>query len=135
MAGAIQDIIQGKRPLIHPGRSGQWPTVERNHLKEHPACAVCGSTKKVNVHHIHPFHTNPELELDPTNLITLCECGKYGVNCHLWIGHLGNFRCINPDSVTDADVWFKKLQAIKAGEKSQGQSPQVIQNLPLEENQ
>jgi hypothetical protein len=89
-------------------RSSHWPAVRAAHLKDHPGCAVCGDTKHVNVHHIHPFHLHPQLELDPENLITLCEDEHY-VNCHLFIGHLGNFHGYNPAVIADAAEWRKKM--------------------------
>jgi hypothetical protein len=47
----------------------------------------------LNVHHVLPFHLKPELELDPSNLITLCS--SLDKNCHLDIGHGDNFRAYN----------------------------------------
>jgi len=91
------------------GRSNQWHKVRAAYLKAHPACAVCGSTEKLEVHHIKPFSQNPELELDPNNLITLCEGKKYGVNCHLFFGHLGNYKKFNPNVRQDANEWNLKL--------------------------
>jgi len=32
-----------------------------------------------------------------------------GAQCHLLFGHLGNYRDINPDVTTDAEIWNKKL--------------------------
>lgn len=94
-------------------RSGHWPKVRAEHLAKQPACVVCGHDgERVNVHHIRPFHLHPELELDPNNLITLCEDENF-VNCHLFIGHLGNFKGWNPMVVTDAIEWHKKLLANK----------------------
>ena len=96
--------------LIGAGsRSGQWPKVRTYFLKENPTCAVCGGNKTLEVHHIKPFHTNPDLELDLNNLITLCENKKNGVNCHLLFGHLGNYRCQNPNVVEDSYEWNKKI--------------------------
>ena len=79
-------------------RSPKWPHVEKLHLKLEPACAACGSTKKLNVHHKKPFHLFPELELDLNNLITLCMDKE----CHEKIGHGGNFKDYNPDVETDS---------------------------------
>lgn len=105
----IKDVIQGKAK-IGSKRSSKWPAVRKKHLQMFPTCAVCGGTKKVEVHHVKPYHTHPELELDPNNLVTLCESkSKGGLNCHLLIGHSGNYKKINPDVVEDAAYWFKKL--------------------------
>ena len=61
-------------------------------------------TEDVHVHHIEDFSTNPDRELDPTNLITLRR------DIHLLFGHLGNYRSINPDIIEDAKVWKVKLE-------------------------
>jgi hypothetical protein len=81
-------------------RSPHWPTVEHKYLKEHPTCAACGTTLKVQVHHKKPFHLHPELELDPNNLISLCMDGDK--DCHLRVGHGDSFKAYNPNVVEDA---------------------------------
>lgn len=90
-------------------RSSEWGRTRKEYLKIHPYCKVCGSTKKLRVHHLKPFHLFPELELIWSNLITLCGRKKYGINCHLFMGHLGNFRKINETCGEDADYWSEKL--------------------------
>ena len=104
----LKDRIQGKAP---PGkrRSPQWRSVRAKHLEDHPRCAVCGTTKKVEVHHILPFAMFPDKELEPKNLITLCENGKYGVRCHQHYGHLGNYGKFNLNVEIDAETWRRKL--------------------------
>lgn len=105
-----KDIKLGKVPANAPARSPEWAKVRKDFLKDHPTCAVCEGKAKLNVHHIKPYHLHPELELDPSNLITLCECLSYGINCHLLVGHLGNFKNVNPNSVQDAGIWNQKLK-------------------------
>ncbi len=106
----IVDAAQGKHP-IGTARSGKWAGVRAAHLKLHPTCALCGGSEALEVHHRKPFHLHPELELDPENLITLCESKRDGVNCHLFCGHLGNFKSLNADVETDAAQWNVKLKA------------------------
>jgi 5-methylcytosine-specific restriction enzyme A len=89
-------------------RSSHWPSVRAKFVKAHPRCEACGVAKGLNVHHIRPYQSNPELELDPTNLITLCR------EHHLSIGHLGNWHRANPNVSRDAEILFKKLQHEKA---------------------
>lgn len=80
-------------------RSPQWPGVEHKFRKSSPTCAACGCTTRIQVHHVKPFHMHPELELDPSNLISLCM----GPNeCHLKIGHGDNFKDANPNVREDA---------------------------------
>lgn len=80
-------------------RSPEWGKVRKAFLKDHPTCAACGGKSLINVHHICPFHSKPELELDPTNFISLCT-GK--LECHVRIGHGDNFKSVNISSVPDA---------------------------------
>ncbi len=105
----IKDRIQGKAPR-GARRSRKWRGVRAEHLRDQPECQVCGLSSRVEVHHIIPFHVAPHLELDPRNLVTLCENKKYGINCHLLIGHLGNYRRVNTDFHVDAMTWHIKLQ-------------------------
>jgi hypothetical protein len=102
-------VAQGKHP-VNAKRSDQWPKVRAEYLKNNPVCEVCGGNSNIEVHHIHPFHLHPELELNLTNLITLCESKKDGVNCHLWFGHLGNFRSFNTDVLPDSAEWALKIK-------------------------
>jgi len=104
----LKDRLQGK---ARPGerRSSQWRKIRRVHLILHPRCAVCGGRKKLEVHHKLPFNIAPDKELSPMNLITLCERKKYGINCHLLIGHLGNYRDFNASVSADAAYWRLKL--------------------------
>ena len=83
-------------------RSSHWPTVEHHHLKEHPTCEACGGNVHLQVHHRKPFHLFPELELEPTNLITLCM--EQPKDCHIKLGHGGNFKAYNPNIDSDVAV-------------------------------
>src|SRR3990167_6898346 len=84
-------------------RSPRWSKVRNDFIKLHPSCAICRTTEELNVHHIQPFHKFPHLELEPSNLITLCE--KPGREHHLVFGHLGSYQSWNPDIVVDAKIW------------------------------
>lgn len=101
----IKDVVQGRAGK----RSSLWPRVRGGHLLAHPECAVCGGKKKVEVHHKVPFHIDPARELDVTNLVTLCEAKRFGVNCHLFFGHLGNYKRANPEVEQDVASWQKRL--------------------------
>ncbi len=105
-------------------RSPEWERVEREHRLREPACVACGyKGKGLQVHHIHPFHLHPELELDQNNLITLCEVK--GRDHHLLLGHLDEWESYNKDVRADATghfhrkteaqirahpLWLKKVQ-------------------------
>lgn len=88
-------------------RSSHWPAVRNAFLNDHPTCAVCGTTKDLEVHHVRPVHLYPERELDPNNLITLCE--HPARNHHLLFGHLLSFSAFNPHVRDDAALWQQKI--------------------------
>ncbi len=70
-------------------RSGKWEGVRKAFAADHPACEFCGQPGQ-QVHHVLPFHLHPDRELDPANLIMLCD------HDHLAVGHLRNFKSYNP---------------------------------------
>ena len=110
----VSDLIKG----IPGTRSPKWAAVRKDFLKQNPVCALCGGTATLEVHHKKPFHLHPELELEPSNLITLCESKKNGVTCHLFFGHLGDYQSFNKNVDKDVKTWNKKLseQKIKPSE-------------------
>ena len=83
-------------------RSSKWESVRDAHIDRDPQCAACGGTSMLQVHHIVPFHLDPGLELEPSNLITLCM-GEF--DCHLRLGHGGSFRCYNPRVIEDVTTF------------------------------
>lgn len=99
LAHGINLVRNQLRDIGKPARSGKWPTVEKHFLGANPTCAACGTKIRLNIHHVKPFHDFPQLELDPTNLITLCMSRK---ECHLLIGHGGAFSRYNPNVEEDA---------------------------------
>lgn len=88
-------------------RSPLWGKTRDHFIESHPTCAACGSKKDLQVHHIKPFHLHPELELNETNLITLCMDEN---NCHLNIGHGDNFKAYNPNVLDDCKSFLKANQ-------------------------
>lgn len=87
-------------------RSSSWPKVRREWLKEHGECDACGTTKKLEVHHVVPFSHDPTRELDPTNLQTLCEDRE----CHHRIGHSFDWQSANEHCRMDADVQRARIR-------------------------
>lgn len=94
-----------RRQLRRFGRSGRWATVRLQHLEREPVCQACGRSKDLEVHHIRPYATWPDYELDPTNLITLCASP-----CHLVFGHLLNFQRSNPMVRQDAIAYRERMR-------------------------
>lgn len=105
----IKDKLQGKAKKGHR-RSSKWSKIRKEFLVKNNRCAVCESTSKLEVHHKIPFHVDPSKELDEDNLVTLCENKKYGLNCHLLMGHLGNYRKHNKLIDIDVKLWNEKIK-------------------------
>lgn len=105
-------------------RSPHWSSTVKKFLAVNGHCAVCEKSTLWHgifahqVHHIHAFHYcvllgRPDLELDPRNLIVMCQVP--GTHHHLLCGHLGEFRSFNPhvvDFVKRYKGW--KREAIEA---------------------
>lgn len=89
----------------YASRSPKWTSVRKEHLKNYPNCAACGKNKNLEVHHIEPVHINPDRELDPGNLITLCSDP-----CHIVFGHLLDFKSWNKDVIQDTGVYYNKVK-------------------------
>lgn len=99
--------LEGKAP--HGARrSSRWRRTRDQFLKGN-RCAVCGGKRSLIAHHEIPFYLAPDLELNPANLIPLCEAGRFGINCHLLIGHLGNWRRFNVIARADVAFWHDRL--------------------------
>lgn len=94
--------------LFGADRSPHWAKVRKDFAKANPNCALCGSAKDIQIHHVQPFHLYPELELQTSNLITLCTSKYWGFNCHFSVGHGGNFKWENPNLLDD----IKKIKEI-----------------------
>jgi hypothetical protein len=94
-----------RRKISDYSRSPKWSSVRKEHLKHQPVCQACGRKDDLEVHHIIPYHKNPEKELDPNNLITLCS-----KNCHLLLGHLMDYKSWNENVVEDSKFLSSKIK-------------------------
>lgn len=64
-------------------RSPEWSKTKREFEKLYPkVCEFCGTTKKMNLHHLKPFNLFPDLENDFNNLLWACR------DCHFIFCHL-----------------------------------------------
>ena len=87
-------------------RDRRWRGVRAEHLKENSICAVCSTNEDLEVHHCVPFHIDKNQELNPDNLITLCQKN----NCHLRFGHLYSFKSWNENIKEDAKLFSEKIK-------------------------
>ena len=109
--GYIRDLIAGL-----PARSPKWDRFRDAHIKANPTCAACGSRTKLEAHHILPFHLRPDLELVPSNILTLCENGP---NCHLTFGHLRDWKQYNPHVIEDSALYLSRLKQYRIYRKNE----------------
>jgi 5-methylcytosine-specific restriction enzyme A len=96
----LQDRFRG----IRVARSSGWGKVEKEKLILNPSCQACSSKKKLNAHHIRPFHLFPKDELLLSNLITLCR------RCHEFLGHLDDWKSYNECCTHDAMVMLAQIK-------------------------
>ena len=104
----IADRVQGKAPK-NARRSSRWRKVRDEFLRGR-CCEICGGKRFLVAHHEIPFHLAPDLELEPSNLIALCEAKRYGINCHLLVGHVGNWQRCNVNARADVAYWRVKIR-------------------------
>jgi hypothetical protein len=69
----------------------QWRKVRNIHVREEPYCQMCGIRKKLEAHHVVPWHLSPELRFERSNLITLCR------DDHYRFGHFLHWKDMNPN--------------------------------------
>jgi len=70
-------------------RHSGWNDFRRTYIKDR--CEVCGSKYFRELHHVIPFTVRPDMELFPSNVVTLCR--KH----HFEWGHLFSFKSYNVD--------------------------------------
>jgi 5-methylcytosine-specific restriction protein A len=107
----LSERLSGKAPK-GTRRSSRWRKFRDGLLKGN-SCACCGGKKSLIGHHRIPFHLAPDMELDPDNIIVLCEAKRYGINCHLLLGHCGNWRRANVYCDADVAYWKSKLKDMR----------------------
>lgn len=81
-----------------------WPKVKRVYLRNHRECAACPRRTNLDVHHKVPIWVNKNLELDESNLMTLCK------EHHLFVGHLMSWKSWNPGADVHAALWKKRIE-------------------------
>ena len=116
-------LPQSSDPTFGAARSSEWPKVRATYLSKHSRCEACGGREGLQVHHVLPFKAAGNgdedgdgiiNELDEDNLITLCTGDT--CNCHLWIGHAGNFKSFNANCREDAKRFREMIANRKPNE-------------------
>lgn len=95
-------IASGGKP-----RSPRWSSWLKRFLVG-KTCVVCGADDDLTGHHVIPFHEDPSLELDESNVEPVCRDV-----CHLLIGHLKDWRLTNKHFREDADLIRRQREEAK----------------------
>jgi len=99
----LHKIIKAIKKLSPRGWA--WSKFEKNYVKSNSVCLACGATTSLEVHHKIPYAMRPDLEFEPTNLVTLCMSTN---KCHFRLGHGSYWSAFTPSINLD-------LQDIKKG--------------------
>jgi 5-methylcytosine-specific restriction endonuclease McrA len=91
-------LIEWPANIIGTPRSGGWNSLRDRFIEENNECLACGKKDDLECHHILDFANYPELELEWSNLVTLCQ------RCHLVIGHLNSYHRVNPNVIHDSKL-------------------------------
>lgn len=83
-----------KRVIYEAKRPQNWRRASKDWKKQHPNCAICNSTKKIEAHDVYPYHlvenpTEKSYEFWFENLISLC-----------FSDHRGLAHCNDPGCLT-----------------------------------
>ena len=79
-----------------PRDTAAYKRAMAGYLAAHPVCQFCRKPGgKVEVHHVIPVSVDPTRAADMTNMVTLHR----KPDCHMVVGHLGNFRDYNRNVV------------------------------------
>jgi len=68
----------------------RWRKVRNEHVRDESCCQMCLVIKKLEAHHVIPWHVSPLLRYERSNLVTLCRA------CHYRFGHWLNWKEYNP---------------------------------------
>ena len=103
LAKHLHDVATGKAPLGKL-RAKTWHATSKKFRAAHPeGCIGCGSLKKLEVHHVLPFHLYPEHEEDWGNLVVVCR------RCHQFLAHLDDWKSYNAAVRQDAASMLEKI--------------------------
>ncbi len=56
------------------------------HKALHPTCSWCGTTRKIETHHVIPVAVEPAWAAFPSNMASVCR------RCHFTVAHIGNWK-------------------------------------------
>ncbi len=101
-----------KHKHVYKDIKDKWEQFEKQYWLKHPNekyCHACGTTRKIELHHIIPRHIDPSKIFDENNLIPLCRC------CHFRIGHLRDWDSYNPNVIEDTKIIYSLINKKRIG--------------------
>ena len=74
-----------------------WKSYKRTYIQRHHPiiCAVCGTFRLIDLHHIIPRSVDSSLEFVDSNIVPLCRLH------HFIFGHRSNWSQTNPNVLQD----------------------------------
>ena len=94
-------------------RGPLWSKTKREYAKIHPkVCPFCKTTKKIELHHIFPYHLFPQYENSFWNLVWACR------DCHFKFCHHLDWSAFNPNVLEDIK-WYKEKIENRQYEKTE----------------
>ncbi len=92
-------------------QSFTWKKLRNEFVKKNKHCFICGGVENLEVHHIIPKKINPDLYLEESNLIVLCDGSDRfkGLSCHRIFGHFGCYRSRWNENILEDAKYFRKM--------------------------
>jgi hypothetical protein len=109
---SLHEMLAPPEEMFAVPRNPRWRSVRNHFIEKNPTCAACGGTAELEAHHVLSFHEHPELELEESNLITLCRAPTR--LCHFLYGHSGRWDWSNRHVREDAALMLSRFRAREA---------------------
>ena len=96
-------------PRLKHKRHKWWNKLKQKYLQENPKCEWCGQDADT-VHHIIPVHVNRDLEMEESNLMSLCD--NRTRKCHFIVAHYCHWVKYNDKikEITESSWRFSKYE-------------------------
>ena len=109
---ALDRFARFSRPVL---RTRRWKVLRHQILERDGwACTTCGKRGRLEVHHVQPVRTHPELSFDPGNLKSLCPA------CHTALTRL---ECGHPEPDPARVAWRQAVSELEANPRAARGNP------------
>lgn len=104
---SLKFIIQNAGwSTLHLSKAREAVKAMNTYRKQHPTCEITGSDKNIEIHHIVPVWSRPDLAADPDNFIALSA----SAHIHHIYGHDKNFRTKYVENIKDIASKMKEIK-------------------------